>query len=168
MLARNASLENFTFVEESGEIIKTTGTTITKIYEAMATNAYNSLNAFKHDLKTGTGCKSGAKIGEIETHYSYNFINYGHQNGFIDYLANEYSVDPDTLKGIVYDRNFLYGNYKDGDPDNKIEGIVNLYREVVVPFVNNFMSLLLNFIIFPINGYLVLNITRIIIVHLLQ
>lgn len=129
MLARNASLENFTFVEESGEIIKTTGTTITKIYEAMATNAYNSLNAFKHDLKTGTGCKSGAKIGEIETHYSYNFINYGHQNGFIDYLANEYSVDPDTLKGIVYDRNFLYGNYKDGDPDNKIEGIVNLYRK---------------------------------------
>lgn len=145
VLARNASLENFTFVEESGEIIKATGTTTTKIYEAMATNSYNSLNAFKYDLKTGMGCKSGAKIGKMETQYSYNFINYGHQNGFIDYLANEYSIAPDTLKGIVYDRNFLYGNYKDGDPDNKIEGIVNLYRKVVVPFVNNFMSLLLEF-----------------------
>ena len=135
VFARNASLKNFNFVEESGEIIKSTGTAMTKIYETMASNAYNSLEAFKYDLKTGTGCKSGSKIGKIETQYSYNFINYGHQNGFIDYLSNEYSVDSDTLKGIIYDRNFLFGNYKDGDPDNKIEGIVNLYREVVVQFI---------------------------------
>ena len=142
VFARNASLTDFNFVEESGEILKTiTNTDGTlenvKIYEKMEANARKSLDAFKYNSETNTGCKSGNKIGLLSTNYSYNFSNYGHNKGFIDYLNEEYSLNVMTLEGRIYDRNFLFGNYKKGDPDNKIEGIVNLYKLVVVPFIEN-------------------------------
>lgn len=144
VFARNASLTDFEFVEESGEIEKiipdpndNTKNKIIHIDEIMEKNARNSLTAFRYNSETNTGCRSGLKIGELESIYSYNFSNYGHQLDFIEYLHNEYSLDINTLKGIILDRNFLFGAYKDGEPDNKIEGIVNLYKLVVVPFIEN-------------------------------
>lgn len=146
VFARNASLTDFTFIEESGEIVKTTvngqTTTTEKIYEKMATNARNSLAAFKYNPETNTGCKSGNDIYEsdgkkLKSDYLYNFSNYGQQKNFIEYLNNEYSVEVGNLQGRIYDRNFLFGKYKAGDPDSKIEGIVNLYTEVVVKFISN-------------------------------
>lgn len=142
VFARNASLSDFEFVEESGEIVNTIanndGSTATiKTDKKMESNARKSLDAFKYDSETNAGCKSGNKIGKLETHYSYNFSNFGQQKDLIDYLSDEYFISADILKGRVYDRNFLFGNYKDGDFDNKIEGIVNLYRKVVVPFIEN-------------------------------
>lgn len=156
VFARNASLTNFEFVEESGEIEKTipdpsdnTKTKIIYIDESMKKNACNSLEAFQYDIETNTGCKSGNKIGVLSTNYSYNFSNYGHNKGFIDYLKEEYSLDAETLKGRIYDRNFLFGNYKDGDPDNKIEGIVNLYKKVVVNFISNTLVEANRYVNFP-------------------
>lgn len=144
VFARNASLIDFEFVDESGEIEKTvpvpsdnSKTKILHIDESMEKNARNSLTAFQYDSETDTGCKSGNKIEKLETHYSYNFSNYGQQKDIIEYLQNEYFVSNETLKGRIYDRNFLFGNYKDGEPDNKIEGIVNLYTKVVVIFIDN-------------------------------
>lgn len=154
VFARNASLTDFNFVEESGEIVKTiTNTDGTlenvKIYEKMEANARKSLDAFKYNSETNTGCKSGNKIGLLSTNYSYNFSNYGHNKGFIDYLNEEYSLNVMTLEGRIYDRNFLFGNYKEGDPDNKIEGIVNLYKNVVVNFISNTLIEANRYVNFP-------------------
>lgn len=154
VFARNASLTDFNFVEESGDIVKTiTNTDGTlenvKIYEKMEANARKSLDAFKYNSETNTGCKSGNKIGLLSTNYSYNFSNYGHNKGFIDYLNEEYSLNVMTLEGRIYDRNFLFGNYKEGDPDNKIEGIVNLYKNVVVNFISNTLIEANRYVNFP-------------------
>lgn len=154
VFARNASLTDFNFVEESGEIVKTiTNTDGTlenvKIYEKMEANARKSLDAFKYNSETNTGCRSGNKIGLLSTNYSYNFSNYGHNKGFIDYLNEEYSLNVMTLEGRIYDRNFLFGNYKEGDPDNKIEGIVNLYKNVVVNFISNTLIEANRYVNFP-------------------
>lgn len=154
VFARNASLTDFNFVEESGEIVKTiTNTDGTlenvKIFEKMEANARKSLDAFKYNSETNTGCKSGNKIGLLSTNYSYNFSNYGHNKGFIDYLNEEYSLNVMTLEGRIYDRNFLFGAYKDGEPDNKIEGIVNLYKKVVVNFISNTLVEANRYVNFP-------------------
>jgi len=156
VFARNASLTDFEFVEESGEIEEiipdpndNTKNTIIHIDEIMAKNARNSLTAFRYNSETDTGCKSGNKIGKLVTNYSYNFLNYGQEKDFIEYLKNEYCISDDALKGRIYDRNFLFGNYKEGDPDNKIEGIVNLYKNVVVNFISNTLIEANRYVNFP-------------------
>ena len=157
VFARNASLTDFQFIEEIGEIEKTipdpnddTKTILKHIDENMEKNARNSLTAFKYDPETNKGCKSGNKISNIntcyiQTVYPYNFSNYGQQKDLIEYLNNEYSIETDKLQGRIYDRNFLFGNYKNNETDAKIEGIVNLYRKVVVQFINNFQNTLTTF-----------------------
>ena len=157
VFARNASLTDFQFIEEIGEIEKTipdpnddTKTILKHIDENMEKNARNSLTAFKYDPETNKGCKSGNKISNIntcyiQTVYPYNFSNFGQQKDLIEYLNNEYSIETDKLQGRIYDRNFLFGNYKNNESDAKIEGIVNLYRKVVVQFINNFQNTLTTF-----------------------
>lgn len=154
VFARNASLTTFNFVEESGDILKTEinneSTTTIKIYEKMEKNARDSLTAFEYDSEKNEGCKSGNKISKdstcyIKTVYPYNFSNYGQQKDFLEYLNNEYSIANDNLQGRIYDRNFLFGNYKENESDAKIEGIVNLYKKVVVQFINNFQNTLTTF-----------------------
>lgn len=156
VFARNASLTDFEFVEESGEIEEiipdpndNTKNTIIHIDEIMAKNARNSLTAFRYNSETDIGCKSGNKIGKLVTNYSYNFLNYGQEKDFIEYLKNEYCISDDALKGRSYDRNFLFGNYKEGNTDNKIEGIVNLYRKVVVNFISNTLVEANKYVNFP-------------------
>lgn len=152
VFARNASLKDFQFVEESGEILKTVTnddgtTTIVRIDQKMEENARKSLSAFKYDPESDTGCKSGNLLCSnynIKTVYPYKFSNFGHSNELIKYLHKNYIIGKESLYGKIYDRNFLFGDYNDGDSDEKIEGIVNLYRKVVIPFVDNFRTTLLN------------------------
>ncbi len=154
VFARNASLKDFQFVEEAGEILKTVTkddgtTTIVRIDQKMEENARKSLSAFKYDSESDTGCKSGNRIGKLKTEYLYNFSNYGQQKELIKYLQSEYFNSADTLSGRIYDRNFLFGNYSDIDPDSNIEGIVNLYRNVVIPFINGIIQEALRYVNFP-------------------
>ena len=139
VFARNKkmSVASFKFVKEEG-LVKADGTFDFTTYNDLKRNILNSISAFKTDSTNKTkGCRSGNLIEKLKTHYNYNFSNYGHNEEIITYITDNYGLPENETKGKVLDRNFLFGNYNDGDSDDKIEGIVNLYKLVVVPFVEH-------------------------------
>lgn len=139
VFARNKkmSVASFKFVKEEG-LVKSDGTFDFTTYDDLKRNILNSISAFKTDSTNKTkGCRSGNLIEKLKTHYNYNFSNYGHNEEIITYITDNYGIPENETKGKVLDRTFLFGNYNDGDSDDKIEGIVNLYKLVVVPFVEH-------------------------------
>lgn len=146
VFARNKKINtnSFKFVKEEG-LIKKDGTFDFVEYKNLKDNISNSITAFKTDKNDEeAGCRSdrtikGSENDGIVVSYPYNFENYGQDEQLISYLCNNYNLTSE-LRGIVLDRNFLFGFYKEGDSDDKIEGIVNLYRKVVIPFQNQIVS----------------------------
>lgn len=145
VFARNANINtaSFCFVPENGEIIETLNNQEVKYYEKIMNNTYMALAAFKYDPLTDEGCKSGNKIKNITTNYNFSFKDFGQQTNLIEYLSFEYENDIELLKKIIFDRNFLFGNYSSGPINsNHHLGIVNLYTDVVINFITNFNNIL--------------------------
>lgn len=134
VLARNKKMgTDFSFLSESGELDEE---------QKLVSNIRKSLRAFKTSVDNSSeGCTSGTvilgtKTNGIVSNYPYNFNNFGQDEELIEYISNEYIVDKETLKGIIVDKNYLFGNYIRGNPQSEIEGIKNLYDYVVVPFID--------------------------------
>lgn len=138
VLARNKKMgTEFSFLSESGELDKE---------QKLVTNIRKSIKAFKTSAENpADGCRSGTVIlgtinNGIVSNYPYNFSNFGQDENLMEYLSREYIVDKETLQGIIVDKNYLFGNYTRGNPENEIEGVKNLYDYVVVPFINGMMQ----------------------------
>ena len=125
--------DTFCFLSETGEI---------DAEGKLVENIKNSITAFRpSNDNSSEGCKSGNIIVGTATngiicHYPYNFDNFGQNDELLKYLSITYSVDIETLKGIIIDKNYLYGNCIDGNNQSTIEGVKNLYDYIVVPFIN--------------------------------
>lgn len=135
VLARNKKMQDeFCFLPENGQLDNE---------KKLIKNIHNSITAFKGSKEnTTTGCQNGTIIkgilnNGIINNYPYNFDNFGQDTDLIQYLLETYKIDEELLKGIIIDKNYLYGNYIKGNPQNQIEGVKNLYDYVVVPFINN-------------------------------
>ena len=108
VIARNKRMnKEFCFLPENGEY-----------NELLIQNIKDSIKAFKtSDENQNDGCKSNTIIlkqseKSIEINFPYNFNNYGQDEKLLDYLLNTYKDnEKDDLKGIIIDKNFLYGNY---------------------------------------------------------
>lgn len=142
VFSRNKKMaSSFCYVKEDGELDDV---------QQLMNNIRNSIEAFKTDSDDEEkGCRSGKRIlkdnvspdiKNIECNYPYNFDNYGHNQELLVYLSETYSRSENELQGLVVDRNFLFGNYKAGDSQDKIEGVMNLYEFVVVPFLNSMIQ----------------------------
>lgn len=137
VFARNKKMSNeFCFLPENEEY-----------NELLIRNIKESIKAFKtSDENSNIGCKSNTivikqKERNVEINFPYKFNNYGQDEQLLDYLLNTYiDNEKDDLKGIIIDKNFLYGNYIKGDLQNQIEGIKNLYDYVVLPFINGIIQ----------------------------
>lgn len=137
VFARNKKMDNnFCFLPETGELD-----------ESLIKNIKDSIKAFKTlDENPNAGCKSGTIILEknqksIVSNYPYNFNNFGQDENLLDYLLTTYiNNKKEDLKGVIVDKNFLYGNYMKGDLQSQIEGIKNLYDYVVQPFINGIIQ----------------------------
>lgn len=139
VLARNKKLTSFKFIRETGHFLKDDGMVDTASFDTLTNNISKSIDSFK-------SCRSDNEIGDFKTVYSYNFYNYGQNEAILKYININYSIAMDEIKGRVLDRTFLFGSCIAQNPHAKYEGIVNLYREVVVPFINDFTNQLNNFL----------------------
>lgn len=145
VFARNKRMSNeFCFLPEDEEY-----------NELLIQNIKDSIKAFKtSDEKPNDGCKSNKIVHKesgtsIEINYPYNFNNFGQDEKLLDYLFNTYkNNEKEDLKGIIIDKNFLYGNYIKGDLQNQIEGIKNLYDYVVQPFINGIIQHAESYLVF--------------------
>ena len=138
VLARNKKMDDtFCFLSETGEIDND---------GKLVANIKNSIAAFRSSNDNfAEGCKSGNTIVGTETygivtHYPYNFSNFGQNEELLKYLSISYSLDIEILKGIIIDKNYLYGNCMDENNQSTIEGVKNLYDYIVVPFINTIIQ----------------------------
>lgn len=139
VLSRNKKLinENFDFVEVDGRIDEDL---------TLINNFKNSIKAFKtKNDDPNAGCRTNYPIISYEdsilsNNFRYNFDNYGQAENIIEYLKLSFFQSEEMLQGIVFDRFFLFGNYTNNDFASKIEGLVNLYTEIVVPFTNDIVA----------------------------
>lgn len=146
VFARNKKFTDFEFVRENGKFQKNDGSFDEDSYNHLTENIGNSIEYFKTDMNDkNKGCRSGNKIGEIEIKYDYLFFNYGHSDLIIKYIIENYDLKEEEVKKRIVDRTFLFGSCVSENPNSKYEGVVNLYRNVVIPFINNFRNQLLEF-----------------------
>lgn len=139
--------DTFKYVKETNNFIKNDGSFDNDSYNNLKNNIANSIDYFKADTTNlSKGCRSSNNIGDFKTVYNFNFLNYGSDNAFIEYLSDNYGISKNNLKGIILDRNFLLGSCVSQNPYAKYEGILNLYKEVVVPFINDFTNQLQSFL----------------------
>lgn len=139
VLSRNKKLtkEDFNFVEVNGLVDE---------HFTLINNFKNSIKAFKtKNNDPNAGCRTDYPIvsydGSIlNNNFRYNFDNYGQAENIIKYLKLSYFQSEEVLQGIVFDRFFLFGNYTNNDSASKIEGLVNLYTEIVIPFTNDIVA----------------------------
>lgn len=148
VFSRNKKFGNtFKYVKETNNFIKNDGSFDNDSYNNLKNNIANSIDYFKADTTNlSKGCRSSNNIGDFKTVYNFNFLNYGSDNAFIEYLSDNYGISKNNLKGIILDRNFLLGSCVSQNPYAKYEGILNLYKEVVVPFINDFTNQLQSFL----------------------
>lgn len=139
VLARNAKMNNnFNYLKEDGSLDN---------IEQLMHNIYSSKAAFKTDPNNlEKGCRTGKRIlgssdkSEILCNYPYNFDNFGQAEDLIKYLAASYNILDNDLYRLIIDRNYLFGNYHNGDSQDKIEGVQNLYDFVVTPFISSLIQ----------------------------
>lgn len=147
VFARNKKLQDFSFIRENGYFYNKDGNYDSTLYNNLKKNIKNSITSFKTDAKDKTkGCRSGNKIGYFKNIYNYSFEYYGQKTLFLDFLSENYKISIDELKGRILDRTFLFGRCENYNPTSKYEGIVNLYRNVVIPFINDFKTELNSFL----------------------
>ena len=106
------------------------------------------MNITKSAITNYRNCKSNNNIKKFQTHYAYSFTDFGQDEKFLKYLNIEYDLTLDTLKGIIYDRKLLVGDYNSLDEptitatnnplNGRLLGILNLYSIVVIPFIREF------------------------------
>ena len=139
VLARNKKMDaNFCFLAETGQLDDE---------RRLIENIKNSIQAFKTSVEDpNAGCKSdvvilGTSTSGIKINYPYNFENFGQDENLLNYLFEIYkNLDNEGLKGIVIDKNYLFGNYLNGGSQNQIEGVKNLYDFIVIPFIDTIIN----------------------------
>ncbi len=147
VFSRNKKFRNFSFLNETEDFINNNGTFDKTSYNNLKNNIFNSIDSFRtNNTDFSKGCRSNNPIGNFRTIYNFNFLNYGPDEEFIEYLSNNFGIGINDLKGIVLDRKFLLGSCISKNPYAQYEGIVNLYKRVVVPFVSDFINQLQSFL----------------------
>lgn len=87
--------------------------------------------------------------GRLITTFPYDLSTFGHERGFVRFMASNYSLNEDVVRGIIIDRNFIYGRREDQTNIANIQGIKNLYERVVQVFRERFVEEARRYVNFP-------------------
>jgi len=129
VLARHKGFNTrFTFVREDGRY----SSELERNYRISVDVFQRTRVASNHGLnesKTENGLKAVFPYSFSGTGYKF-----GQEYGFAKFMASNYGLPEDTVKGLVIDRNFIYGRKVDQSAIGDTQGLKSLYDNVVIPF----------------------------------
>jgi hypothetical protein len=125
--------ERFDFVKEDGIYTRQLGI-----------NYMMSIPIFQATRKPNPLPSSG-----LHNNLPHNFSTFGQMQSLVDYLISDYGTDDQTVKELVFDRNFIYGSNTQQTGIANIQGLNNIYERVVQVFRSRFIEEAQNHVDFP-------------------
>jgi hypothetical protein len=93
--------------------------------------------------------------GEFCVNLDYDFSTFGQMRSLVDYIVSNYGMNEQTVREIVIDRNFIYGQKRQqttvstSQEIKNIQGIKNIHDKIVRPFRERFILHAQQYVDFP-------------------
>ena len=144
VLARHKGIQqdprfgSFNFVKEDGEY-----------REQLGINYGMSVGVFRATEKT-LPLNRLTDERKLYTNIQYDLSTFGQTDNLVNYLVSNYDIDEQTVRKIVVDRNFIYGQREQQARIEDVQGLKNLYDRVVQVFRQRFVAEAERYVNFPI------------------